>query len=445
MAKWLAVIAVAIFLFLQASFTWGEFDQTKPDTTGNEQLAGFVRLWSETKYSFASFDKVPEVDWDRVLVDYLPQFAQPQDAHQYYRLLQRCLAQLHDGHTRVDVEVCAGQGDDRPPLLVKPIQGRAVVTEIADAPELAAQSIKVGCEIVKVDGREVKDILEKDVYPYISASTPQMRDGFSYERILIGPRGSKASVAIRDANGSERTVTMTRNGSSFQTRWTAPKKDFEYRQLDDGLAYVALRSFNSPGVGREFDGVFDKIRTSKGLIIDVRENTGGNTLNGYAVISRLIDEPLQGSKWRSPQYVPAFKSWGREQKWYEGETSTVQPAKGRPSFLGPVVVLTSAATGSAAEDFLIPLHYAHRAKLVGERTAGSTGNPLVVHLPGDVIALICTKHDTYPDGKEFVGVGVIPDVELQPTLEDVTSGRDVILEKGIEVAKSMVSSAPAPR
>jgi carboxyl-terminal processing protease len=206
---------------------------------------------------------------------------------------------------------------------------------------------------------------------------------------------------------------------------------------------VALRSFNSPAVGREFNGVFDKIRNSKCLVIDVRENTGGNTLNGYAIISRLIDKPLQGSKWRSPQYVSAFKSWGRNQKWYEGEISTVEPAEGKPSFLGPVVVLTSADTGSAAEDFLIPLHYAHRAKLVGERTAGTTGNPLVVPLPGGVIALICTKHDTYPDGKEFIGVGVIPDVEVHPTLQDVTAGRDVILEKGIEVAKSMVSSAPA--
>ena len=107
-------------------------------------------------------------------------------------------------------------------------------------------------------------------------------------------------------------------------------------------------------------------------------------------------------------------------------------------FLGPVVVLTNVGTVSAAEDFLIPLHASGRATLVGGRTAGTTGRPLFIDLPGGAKVRICTKRDTYPDGREFVGVGVIPDVEIYPTPQDIADGRDAVLEKGIEVLKELI-------
>jgi carboxyl-terminal processing protease len=76
---------------------------------------------------------------------------------------------------------------------------------------------------------------------------------------------------------------------------------------------------------------------------------------------------------------------------------------------------------------------------VGEKTNGSTGQPLIIQLPMRARARICTKWDTYPDGREFVGVGVIPDVEIGPTAEDIAAGRDAVLEKGIEVLKGLMA------
>lgn len=96
-------------------------------------------------------------------------------------------------------------------------------------------------------------------------------------------------------------------------------------------------------------------------------------------------------------------------------------------------MLTGSGTVSAAEDFVVPLHASGRATLVGERTAGTTGQPLLIKLPGGGRARICTKRDSYPDGREFVGVGVIPDVEVHATQKSIAAGRDVVLEKGVEV------------
>lgn len=100
--------------------------------------------------------------------------------------------------------------------------------------------------------------------------------------------------------------------------------------------------------------------------------------------------------------------------------------------------MTGPATASAAADFLIPLNYSGRAMLVGERTAGTTGQPLYIELAGKRKARICTKHCMHPDGKEYVGVGVIPDFEVNPTPEDIAAGRDAVLDKGIEVLQAMI-------
>jgi C-terminal processing protease CtpA/Prc len=78
--------------------------------------------------------------------------------------------------------------------------------------------------------------------------------------------------------------------------------------------------------------------------------------------------------------------------------------------------------------------------VVGQKTGGSTGQPLQINLPGGGAARVCTKRDTYPDGREFVGVGIIPDVEVERTPEDIMSGNDVILKKGIEVMKSLLKN-----
>jgi carboxyl-terminal processing protease len=97
------------------------------------------------------------------------------------------------------------------------------------------------------------------------------------------------------------------------------------------------------------------------------------------------------------------------------------------------VILTAPNTLSTAEDFLVPLDYAGRALLVGEPTAGSTGDPVNVRLPGGAILRVRSKRDTYPDGRELVGRGIEPDIVVHPTVAGIRANRDEVLEKAIEV------------
>jgi len=78
----------------------------------------------------------------------------------------------------------------------------------------------------------------------------------------------------------------------------------------------------------------------------------------------------------------------------------------------------------------MPFKDNHRAIIVGETTSGSTGQPWVIELKDGMMALIGTKRAIFPDGTPFEGVGIKPDVESQPSIEDIAKGGDSVLEAG---------------
>ena len=127
------------------------------------------------------------------------------------------------------------------------------------------------------------------------------------------------------------------------------------------------------------DANMDRILRAKGLIIDVRENGGGNRGNGSAIISRLIDATLQSDtliRYRAQTYKPSERAERRSAtEWYQSEVGPIEPSATR-HYLGPVVALIGPKTGSAAEGFMVDLAASKRAKLIGMPTNGSTGQTL---------------------------------------------------------------------
>lgn len=98
----------------------------------------------------------------------------------------------------------------------------------------------------------------------------------------------------------------------------------------------------------------------------------------------------------------------------------------------PTVVLMGNATASAAEDFLIYADALPHFTFMGDKSFGSTGQPYLFDLPGGGRARVCTKKDVYPDGREFVGYGISPDIFVKPTLDEYLQDKDVVLQKAME-------------
>jgi C-terminal processing protease CtpA/Prc len=106
------------------------------------------------------------------------------------------------------------------------------------------------------------------------------------------------------------------------------------------------------------------------------------------------------------------------------------------------VLLIDESTFSAAEDFCVGFRNMKRGNIIGTPSGGSTGNPIGFGLPGGGWVLLCTKKDTYPDGTEFVGVGILPDIEVRETVSSFLSKAETGIDnsnatrKAIEVLKS---------
>ena len=218
------------------------------------------------------------------------------------------------------------------------------------------------------------------------------------------------------------------------------------------VAYVALATFNEDEVPEAFEAALPELARARGLVVDVRENGGGSTGRAERVARHLLSTPARGSIWRTREHRGAYRAWGQfaepgnwaeaykpwteGRQWFHGEHGTLEPAAEKEGrLLVPTVVLTSWKTGSAAEDFLVYLDREPRVTRVGGRTYGSTGQPLKVPLPGGGTAWICAKRDTFPDGRDFVGVGILPRVEVEASIDDVRSGRDPVLVRGLAVLR----------
>ena len=96
-----------------------------------------------------------------------------------------------------------------------------------------------------------------------------------------------------------------------------------------------------------------------------------------------------------------------------------------------MALLIDARTFSAAEDTAAAFKLMRRGRIYGSASGGSSGQPWSFALPGGGTARVCVKRDEYPDGSSFVGVGVLPDVPLEPRVEDVRTGRDAVLERAV--------------
>ncbi|MCB0658094.1 MAG: hypothetical protein KDC57_18235 [Saprospiraceae bacterium] len=430
-----------------------------PPLTAAQRLEGMIQFWSEVKYNFAFFDQVPELDWEQTLRDYIPLMLEDQSNLDYYHQMERLCALLHDGHTNIYPPAYLTVDEKSLPVEFNSIEGHIYITNTKTS---LNQGIRAGLEVIRINGMDVVDYLNEYIYPFISASTSYIREDWSATALQKGKAGNNLEITVRDPEGTNHSFDLI-YGELDDQLWSISydhPNQFEFKQFDDRIAYVNLGSFGQDWIVEAFNAKFDSIKRYDALIIDLRYNGGGNSDIGYAILDKLTDQPYTTSTWRTREHLAAFKAWGkylyqdfqRKQgdtsgmddwskksirtylgdEWYVAKPDTIVPSSG-PKFLRPVVVLTGHATASAAEDFLVAADRLGHFTIVGQHTFGSTGQPLKLALPYGGSARICTKRDTYPDGREFVGYGITPDVYVPMTIESVIHQQDLVLQKALEI------------
>lgn len=455
-----------------------------PGLGPEERIYGLSLIWKEVDYNFPYFDQVPELDWDEAFRRFVGPALEAPGTLEYYRVLQRFVGLLKDGHTNVYFpdSISARGAFDTPGIRLEAVGRRAVVENVrADL----AESVPPGSEILAVDGIPTERYVADRVLPYIAASTDAIRWRRAIRGnlawgagLLVGPPGTGVRLLIRDPAGDEREVEVVRDLGSGPSEWAKPPPDpppaYELRRLDDGIAYVALNTFSDPELVERFEASLDDLREASGVLIDLRANGGGSDFIATEVLHRLTDRPLVGSGSRIRVNDALYRAYGsfgeaalraalpegsselieRSLAHYSGTAWRFEPPDTLPPVPGeqieaPVVVLIGPDVASAAENFLVYLPDDGRFTTVGRPTVGSTGQPSRIRLPGGGLARVVSRAAIRADGTTWVGTGIRPDVRVEPTVAEVAGGRDVTLERGLEVLRERIrdsaGSAPEPR
>lgn len=427
-----------------------------------DKIYGLSKFWQEVNYNFVYLNKVDRPKWDSTYKALITTIPETKTDFEYYREMQKFCALLKDGHTNIympsgkDFETMITMfGDYR--LFIENIDGKAIIVHVNLSKK---DEIPLGSEVIEVNGKTTEQYLATNVTPYISSSTDYVLKDGSIHGLLSGIDGDTFKIKIKKPKGEVTALTLTHKKTVEKEIYPPLATDgklFEFKWYPNGVAYVALNSFSDPKIDTLFTQQLPELYKAKKLIIDLRNNGGGSTGIGTQILKYLTtDTVFYGSKSSSRQNTSAFKAWGYYTKpkdtigddWKKKALLTFQDNyfdnfEYHPSSVKldaeriviPTVILIGHNTASAAEDFLICADNQKHMKKIGQNSFGSTGQPFSFDLPGGGGARVCTKKDTYPDGREFVGYGIKPDIEVIPTLKDYLENKDATLAKALDYLK----------
>lgn len=402
----------------------------------SEKAAGVAKLWSEVKYNFVHFDQVPDLDWDATYMETLPRALATESTFAFYQELKRMVAKLEDAHTNVYLPSQLSKMECEPGIATQLLEDKVIVVQVYDR-SAASDGLEVGMEILKVDGLGVKEHATKSVAPFLCVSTEQDRLSRMYGRDLLrGPLKQAIKLTVRAANGTESDIEIGRQSKMAANIRRFSQSAFRFEVLDGNVGHLQLNTFATDAVTKKFLANLEKIHATDALVIDLRKNGGGNSRIGWDILTHLTNRPFDITRWHTLQYRPTARAWGKQPMTRYSRSSTPYRRSNKKIYDKPVVMLIGPRTFSAAEDMAAVFDQLDRGKLIGQATGGSTGQPLNFDLPGGGKARVCTKHDFYADGTEFVGFGIQPDVAVNETITDVRAGVDGVLQAAIQELKS---------
>ena len=404
--------------------------------TPTQKAAILSKFQTEVKYNFVHFDSL-KCDWDSLCYAKFDIIVNTPDDYSFQREMDALCAQLHDGHTAFWVNLQNKQPNAewiRPlPFKTCRIGSGIYVTKVLSS-KYADNGVEVGSEVLKIDGQPISEYFSSEIAPYLSSSTPQWTNWYGADEFGLTekPVYSPTTITFKNKNGRIINVTADRS-IDWDIKATDEEPNIQHKILPHNIGLLTIKSFNQGKF--EIDSLanaFDALENTDALIIDVRNNTGGNSSYGDILMRIINSDTIPSFKWSTPQYNAAFASWRRSNPPYVEET---KPIPGLGLYNKPIAVLINNGSFSATEDFVNLFKGAKRGILIGEPTGGSTGNPIIVDLGFGAKARICTRNEWLVDGGVFIGKGIYPDIEIVQT-SDILHGKDNVLEKAIEYLHS---------
>ncbi|MCM1312701.1 MAG: S41 family peptidase [Bacteroides sp.] len=208
----------------------------------------------------------------------------------------------------------------------------------------------------------------------------------------------------------------------------------KYKILEDNIGYVRCESF-SDGIGEgNLSYMLDELALCDGLIIDVRNNGGGELTTAHRLAARFTNEKcLTG-------YICHKTGKGRDD-FSSPKPEYIEPSDG-VRWQKPVVVLTNRRCYSATNDFVKCMRTFPKVTLLGDSTGGGSGMPFTQEIPHGwsvrYSAVVC-----YDRNMRHTEFGIAPDTLVCLAEEDVLRKRDTLIEAARGLLREQAGSFPA--
>jgi hypothetical protein len=194
--------------------------------------------------------------------------------------------------------------------------------------------------------------------------------------------------------------------------------------LNGNIGYIYYGSFARPFTDEQLDVVlnrFNVISGLKGIIIDVRNNEGGNPANAYRFFKRIATQPTL-------LYRTRYKNGPARNDFAEEQESIIEPVTDKIRYTGKIAVLTNRKCYSACNFFVAGCKAFPQITIIGDQTGGGGGQPTGFELPNGWSVNFSGSITSLPDGF-IIENGVLPHIAVALDPADEALGIDTIVER----------------
>ncbi len=381
-----------------------------------DYLVGYLR----ENYAYTQKKRI---DWIRIRRVYRPQLSRVTTKAEFVSFLERVLDELYDNHTSLNTNLQSS------PRLVPTgldvwaewIAGRAVITQLRSGFSAEQSGLKVGMEVVSINGLPVKQAASLRMPRALTTVNADTRN-WALRAALAGTHDRPRTIEARNLR---RVVTVYQldqpNHTTVDHYEYVPKVD--WKMLSHQIGYIKINDLISTDIVAQFDAALEHMKESRGLILDLRDiPRGGNTDVAEPILGRFVDRQM------GYQLVVPLR-----------EASYVKPVMptGSWTYEKPIVVLVNRWTGSMGEGMAIGLDAMKRATVVGTRMARLNGGILNMQLPNTKIGVTFAgerlNHVNGTPREEFV-----PPVLVNLLDRRMEGSKDPIFEVGYRRLLSMI-------
>ena len=391
-------------------------DLLQPNLGNVDKFYIASRLQCAIESTFAHWDDLGERCVDQRYRALLEELDQSRTRTSFSLALMRYMASFRNAHTEfVDFSLLPSR-QGAFPIRLREIKGDWYVMSSS------VKGLEPADKIEQVNGRDAATFFS-DYLPYVAASRPEYR-GYSLFSKL---NGLPSKITLAKECGT--LFELDRSANHLNRNDTVSSTEFSDHAL------IRIPSFDDPKFEEDAVEAVRRFGGKRYIVIDVRGNGGGDTPRN--LIDAVMDRPHPGwiessSSRTGLEIAETFPRHEGKSTVNRTPRSTITWSTGwhQPSetaYSGKLVIFVDVGCKSATEDFLLPLVATQRALVIGETTAGSSGQPYVESPYDEMLFTVGAKRQFFPDMTPLEGRGIRPDIEVDP-LKALRGGIDFYLK-----------------